>query len=302
AHQTAGPAGDAPASAAVTPLLAAAAMGHMKGRLHMSTLLLEKGGPPLESRDPEGRTALHVASWRGHVDAVDLLLKHGADPNAQDVEGRPPLHSAAWTGRVDVGRRLLLASTVDINLACHQGATALSVAAQQGRADVVALLLEGGADPNHVDKHGRGQRRSAGSRAEGPHLLIDGAHGRVGVTVAARPVSDLAVGQPLVGGPLRPRRDEAQDLQVELQRVVGRGGRQADAGHLVRRLHRQRALRHRCPHGGAAVNLESAIRTPGRGDCVPAPLLLMRAVQPALARTGMPSLLLSCRASPFLTA
>uniref|UniRef100_A0A3Q2XF70 Uncharacterized protein n=1 Tax=Hippocampus comes TaxID=109280 RepID=A0A3Q2XF70_HIPCM len=206
------------------------------GRLHMSTLLLEKGGPPLESRDPEGRTALHVASWRGHVDAVDLLLKHGADPNAQDVEGRPPLHSAAWTGRVDVGRRLLLASTVDINLACHQGATALSVAAQQGRADVVALLLEGGADPNHVDKHGR------------------------------TPV------------------------------------KVADAGHLVRRLHRQRALRHRCPHGGAAVNLESAIRTPGRGDCVPAPLLLMRAVQPALARTGMPSLLLSCRASPFLTA
>uniref|UniRef100_A0A3Q2XS79 Uncharacterized protein n=1 Tax=Hippocampus comes TaxID=109280 RepID=A0A3Q2XS79_HIPCM len=127
----------------------------LEGRLHMSTLLLEKGGPPLESRDPEGRTALHVASWRGHVDAVDLLLKHGADPNAQDVEGRPPLHSAAWTGRVDVGRRLLLASTVDINLACHQGATALSVAAQQGRADVVALLLEGGADPNHVDKHGR---------------------------------------------------------------------------------------------------------------------------------------------------
>ncbi|XP_019727470.1 ankyrin repeat domain-containing protein 50 [Hippocampus comes] len=145
----------------------------LEGRLHMSTLLLEKGGPPLESRDPEGRTALHVASWRGHVDAVDLLLKHGADPNAQDVEGRPPLHSAAWTGRVDVGRRLLLASTVDINLACHQGATALSVAAQQGRADVVALLLEGGADPNHVDKHGRTPVKVARrhGRAEAVRLL-----------------------------------------------------------------------------------------------------------------------------------
>uniref|UniRef100_A0A3Q2YKZ3 Uncharacterized protein n=1 Tax=Hippocampus comes TaxID=109280 RepID=A0A3Q2YKZ3_HIPCM len=166
----------------------------LEGRLHMSTLLLEKGGPPLESRDPEGRTALHVASWRGHVDAVDLLLKHGADPNAQDVEGRPPLHSAAWTGRVDVGRRLLLASTVDINLACHQGATALSVAAQQGRADVVALLLEGGADPNHVDKHGRTPVKVARrhGRAEAVRLLeSSGAEPRRGADSSSRQDPDL---------------------------------------------------------------------------------------------------------------
>ncbi|XP_037095125.1 ankyrin repeat domain-containing protein 50 [Syngnathus acus] len=127
----------------------------LEGRLHMSTLLIEKGEPPLESTDSEGRTALHVASWRGNVDVVDLLLKHGANPNAQDAEGRPPLHSVAWTRHADVGRRLLSARTISIDLACHQGATALSIAAQQGHADVVAVLLEGGANPEHVDKYGR---------------------------------------------------------------------------------------------------------------------------------------------------
>ncbi|XP_057684775.1 ankyrin repeat domain-containing protein 50 isoform X2 [Corythoichthys intestinalis] len=127
----------------------------LDGQLSMASLLLEKGGPPLESRDSEGRTALHVASWQGNTDAADLLLKHGADPNARDAEGRPPLHSMAWTGRAEVGRRLLSASGINVDLACHQGATALSIAAQQGHADVVSVLLEGRANPNHMDKYGR---------------------------------------------------------------------------------------------------------------------------------------------------
>ncbi|XP_077435531.1 uncharacterized protein ankrd50l [Vanacampus margaritifer] len=134
----------------------------LEGQLHMSTLLIEKGGPPLESRDSESRTALHVASWQGIVDVVDLLLKHRANPNAQDAEGRPPLHSVAWTGHTDVGRRLLSASTINIDLTCHQGATALSIAAQQGHADVVAILLQGGANPDHVDKYGRTPMKVAG--------------------------------------------------------------------------------------------------------------------------------------------
>uniref|UniRef100_A0A3Q2YLD4 Uncharacterized protein n=1 Tax=Hippocampus comes TaxID=109280 RepID=A0A3Q2YLD4_HIPCM len=175
--RTAGPAGDAPASAAVTPLLAAAAMGHMKGRLHMSTLLLEKGGPPLESRDPEGRTALHVASWRGHVDAVDLLLKHGADPNAQDVEGRPPLHSAAWTGRVDVGRR------ADPNHVDKHGRTPVKVARRHGRAEAVRLLESSGAEERprceplpETSSHGLNCQDS--SSRQDPDLQCAGERGR----------------------------------------------------------------------------------------------------------------------------
>ncbi|XP_078118523.1 uncharacterized protein ankrd50l isoform X2 [Sander vitreus] len=130
--------------------------------LEKATLLIEKSGVPLESRDSEGRTALHVASWQGCVEMVDLLLKHGANPNAQDTEGRPPMHSVAWTGHVEVGCRLLDSSGVNIDLACHQKATALSIAAQEGHANIVAMLLERGANPNHMDKYGRSPVKVAG--------------------------------------------------------------------------------------------------------------------------------------------
>lgn len=64
------------------------------------------------------------------------------------------------------------------------------------------------------------------------------------MTVAAGPVADLPVGQSLVGGPVGSRRYDAQHLQQELQGVVGRGGGQADTGHLLRRLDGQNALPH----------------------------------------------------------
>lgn len=134
----------------------------LEGLLDMATLLIEKGGVPLESRDSEGRTALHVASWQGRLDIVELLLKHGANANAQDRAGRPPLHSVAWTENAEVGRRLLEAGGVNIDLACHQGATVLSIAAQEGHAAIVAMLLERGANPSHVDKYNRTPVKVAG--------------------------------------------------------------------------------------------------------------------------------------------
>ncbi|XP_072301374.1 uncharacterized protein ankrd50l [Eucyclogobius newberryi] len=127
----------------------------LEGRLEMATLLLEKGGVPLESKDAEGRTALHVACWQGSAEMVNLLLKHSANPNAQDAEGRPSLHSAAWTGHSQVGRTLLETPGTDIDLCCNQGATALSIAAQVGHVNIVAMLLDKGANPEHVDKYNR---------------------------------------------------------------------------------------------------------------------------------------------------
>ncbi|CAB1420038.1 unnamed protein product [Pleuronectes platessa] len=134
----------------------------LEGHLEMATLLMEKGGVPLESRDSEGRTALHVASWQGCVEMVDLLLKHGSNPNAQDTEGRPPMHSVAWTGNAEVGRRLLDARCVNIDLSCNQGATSLSIAAQEGHDNIVAMLLERAANPDHMDKYGRSPVKVAG--------------------------------------------------------------------------------------------------------------------------------------------
>ncbi|XP_052462249.1 ankyrin repeat domain-containing protein 50-like [Carassius gibelio] len=137
----------------------------LEGRLDMATLLIEKGSVPLESKDAEGRTALHVAAWQGDLEGIELLLKYGADPNARDFDGRPPLHSVAWRGHAAAGRLLLRAKGLNVDLACKQQvATALSIAAQEGHVEIVAMLLEKGAEPNHVDQYGRSPVKVAGKR------------------------------------------------------------------------------------------------------------------------------------------
>jgi len=43
----------------------------------------------------DGKTALSWAARRGDLEAVNLLLSHGADPTIYDLRGNGPLHSAA---------------------------------------------------------------------------------------------------------------------------------------------------------------------------------------------------------------
>ncbi|XP_062861971.1 ankyrin repeat domain-containing protein 50 [Trichomycterus rosablanca] len=137
----------------------------LEGHLNISTLLIEKGGVSLESKDAEGRTALHVAAWHGDLNAIGLLLRYGADPNSLDSDGRPPLHSVAWRGHVGAGKLLLKARGIKIDLACKtQGATALSIAAQEGHTEIVAMLMEKGAKPDLVDRYGRSPVKVAGKK------------------------------------------------------------------------------------------------------------------------------------------
>ena len=40
-------------------------------------------------------TALHLASFRGNIDAIEALVSHGADPMAENYFGLNLLHVAA---------------------------------------------------------------------------------------------------------------------------------------------------------------------------------------------------------------
>jgi len=44
---------------------------------------------------------------KGHVDAVNVLLKAGADPNANNIGGQTAVHYAAFQGNLDIMRALL---------------------------------------------------------------------------------------------------------------------------------------------------------------------------------------------------
>ncbi|XP_042388426.1 acyl-CoA-binding domain-containing protein 2-like isoform X2 [Zingiber officinale] len=64
-------------------------------------------GASVNSRDSEGRTPLHWAVDRGHIDVVQTLLDKNADVNAKDIEGQTPLHYAALCDREEIGMLLV---------------------------------------------------------------------------------------------------------------------------------------------------------------------------------------------------
>jgi ankyrin repeat protein/catechol 2,3-dioxygenase-like lactoylglutathione lyase family enzyme len=97
-----------------------------------------------------GWTGLHEAAKQGRLDAVRLLLEHGADPGARETgDNTTPLHWAAAHGDVDVVRALLDAGA-DVHGAgdLHEGDVigwATLGGPDKVHRDVTTLLLERGA-------------------------------------------------------------------------------------------------------------------------------------------------------------
>ncbi|KAG2239843.1 hypothetical protein Bca4012_022936 [Brassica carinata] len=58
-----------------------------------------ESGIPVNAKDSEGRTPLHWAIDRGHLDIAKLLVDKNADVNAKDNEGQTPLHYAVVCDR-----------------------------------------------------------------------------------------------------------------------------------------------------------------------------------------------------------
>lgn len=104
----------------------------------------------------DGFSALHLAAFFGHPEAVRLLLERGADPNArsQNALRLCPINSAAASGNAETVIALL-AADVDVDARQERGFTALHEAALNGNVQMIRALLAKGADPNLVCDDGR---------------------------------------------------------------------------------------------------------------------------------------------------
>ncbi|MCE2413199.1 CotH kinase family protein [Candidatus Poribacteria bacterium] len=89
---------------------------------------------------------LSAAAFTGDVAAMKQALTDGADPNTKDPQsGSTLLATAALMGHTEVVA-LLLQHGADIDARSQDGGTALHAAAFLGRAETVKLLLDKGAD------------------------------------------------------------------------------------------------------------------------------------------------------------
>lgn len=98
--------------------------------------------------DDEGATPLLWACMRGDVKTVELLLNNQADVNAPEKkEGQTPLMVAA-SSAIDPVMVPLINYNANMNLRDKKGRTALFLAVVQNKPSAIGILLAGGADPN----------------------------------------------------------------------------------------------------------------------------------------------------------
>src|SRR5688572_8663723 len=165
-----------------TPLMFAAQQGASD-----AVRALAERGASIDLVDPDGTTALVLATINAHYDTAVLLLERGANPNVADSSGMAALYAAVdmntlpWmhnrppslpSGRLDAVDliKALLAHRADPNarlrgpiLQKHhdagdrnlgEGSTPLMRAAKAADVGTMRLLLAAGADPKLVQKNG----------------------------------------------------------------------------------------------------------------------------------------------------
>ena len=134
--------------------------------------LLESGAD-VDSRTPDGATALLWAVHTDQPELVGLLLGAGADVEIANRYGVGPASLAAENGNAAILERLLQAG-VDANHTLPGGETLLMTAARTGERETVRTLLAHGADPN-LRETTRGQTAlmwaAANNNAAAIHVL-----------------------------------------------------------------------------------------------------------------------------------
>ena len=127
-------------------------------------------GVEVDTRQPDGATALHWAVYRQDLETVDLLLRAGASVDAVNRLDATPLWLAAGNGDATAIARLLDAGA-NPNAGLLEGETPVMTAARSGTAEGVRLLIEAGANVN-ARETSREQTALMWAVTEGQHDVV----------------------------------------------------------------------------------------------------------------------------------
>jgi ankyrin repeat protein/predicted ATPase len=122
------------------PLLIATQEGHED----IIRMLILQAPSSIEMADHDGDTALSIASRKGLTRVVEMLLEHGAPAALQNNHGECPLLIATEGGHENIVQMLVLKAPSSVEIADHNGDTALSIAGEYDRIEIAKLLLQEG--------------------------------------------------------------------------------------------------------------------------------------------------------------
>jgi ankyrin repeat protein len=134
----------------------------MEASLKAETAVVEdllSRGALVSATDEDQQQAIHYAAVNAQKDGsvVRLLLEHGANPVAASKNGMTPLILAAseLSGSSFADVITMIAYVDDVNQQDNAGTTALWVATTEARTETLRALLRAGANPNLLTRKGR---------------------------------------------------------------------------------------------------------------------------------------------------
>ena len=134
-----------------TGLHAAAARGDA---YEIKRIVAGKQAVVIDAVDGYGRTALHVAAYSRHQDAMRALAAAGANPNALERDRYDIATIAAVADDVETLKVALQLGCSAKNITSRYDGTALIAAAHLGHDEVVRVLIAAGAPLDHVNNLG----------------------------------------------------------------------------------------------------------------------------------------------------
>ena len=93
-----------------------------------------------ESRNKDGDTPLHKASWDNHLEIVKYLVEEvKVNPDAQDEYGCTPLHDASHWGHLEI-IKYFIRHDVDTSMKNNDGQTFLDVLKGEKKEEIEKMI------------------------------------------------------------------------------------------------------------------------------------------------------------------
>jgi len=120
-------------------------MASQNGNVDTVKVLIKAGGNVNQARTTDGISPLFIVSEKGNVALVKVLLKAGGSVNQHNHNNQTPLNTASFNGHPEIVRLLLQQPNIDLNKIDKWNTTALGIATENSRTDVIQLLKDAGA-------------------------------------------------------------------------------------------------------------------------------------------------------------